>query len=102
MEQRSIAELIKAAFPGESPDPPLVARVTANLATLTSRERRVLELRLGLEDGRKRTLKQVAGELNVTHERIRQIEMKARMKLLTGARSHSRRATARSINEGTD
>ena len=62
----------------------LKAQVMLALGSLTPRERKVLELRFGLEDGHKRTLKQVAGELNVTGERIRQIEQKALRKMLRG------------------
>jgi RNA polymerase primary sigma factor len=48
---------------------------------LTPRERRVLQLRFGLEDGRSRTLEEVGRDFNVTRERIRQIEAKALRKL---------------------
>ncbi len=51
------------------------------LDTLTDRERRVLELRYGLEGGRERTLEEVGAEFQVTRERIRQIEAKALRKL---------------------
>ncbi|NQW17056.1 MAG: RNA polymerase sigma factor RpoD [Chloroflexi bacterium] len=51
------------------------------LDTLSERERRVLELRFGLEDGRSRTLEEVGREFSVTRERIRQIEAKALRKL---------------------
>ena len=51
------------------------------LATLSPRERRVLELRYGLGGGRPRTLEEVGREFNVTRERIRQIEAKALRKL---------------------
>ena len=51
------------------------------LSSLTDRERRVLELRFGLEDGRSRTLMEVGSEFDVTRERIRQIEGKALRKL---------------------
>lgn len=47
------------------------------LATLSDRERKVLELRFGLRDGVARTLEEVGHEFNVTRERIRQIEAKA-------------------------
>ena len=57
------------------------------LATLTSRERRVLQLRFGLEDGRSRTLEEVGREFSVTRERIRQIEAKALRKLRHPSRS---------------
>ena len=58
------------------------------LASLTSRERRVLQLRFGLEDGRSRTLEEVGREFGVTRERIRQIEAKALRKLRHPSRSH--------------
>ncbi len=57
------------------------------LTTLTPREKRVLELRFGLEDGRSRTLEEVGVEFNVTRERIRQIEAKALRKLRHPSRS---------------
>ena len=47
------------------------------LSHLQDRERRVLELRFGLFDGRPRALEEIGGELNLTRERIRQIERKA-------------------------
>ena len=57
------------------------------LSSLTPRERRVLQLRFGLEDGRSRTLEEVGKEFNVTRERIRQIEAKALRKLRHPSRS---------------
>ncbi len=57
------------------------------LGTLTERERKVLELRFGLDDGRARTLEEVGKEFNVTRERIRQIEAKALRKLRHPSRS---------------
>ncbi|MBI4219951.1 MAG: RNA polymerase sigma factor RpoD, partial [Chloroflexi bacterium] len=57
------------------------------LSTLSLRERRVLQLRFGLEDGRSRTLEEVGREFNVTRERIRQIEAKALRKLRHPTRS---------------
>jgi RNA polymerase primary sigma factor len=51
------------------------------LNQLTERERRVLQLRFGLEDGHSRTLEEVGKEFGVTRERIRQIEVKALRKL---------------------
>ncbi len=57
------------------------------LASLTGRERRVLQLRFGLEDGRSRTLEEVGREFGVTRERIRQIEAKALRKLRHPSRS---------------
>ena len=57
------------------------------LNTLTPREKKVLTLRFGLEDGRQRTLEEVGQEFNVTRERIRQIEAKALRKLRNPNRS---------------
>ena len=57
------------------------------LDTLTEREKKVLTLRFGLEDGRARTLEEVGKEFNVTRERIRQIEAKALRKLRHPSRS---------------
>jgi RNA polymerase primary sigma factor len=57
------------------------------LDTLSLRERRVLQLRFGLEDGRSRTLEEVGREFSVTRERIRQIEAKALRKLRHPTRS---------------
>ena len=51
------------------------------LKNLTERERKVLVLRFGLEDGHQRTLEEVGQEFGVTRERIRQIEAKALRKL---------------------
>ncbi|PWB45583.1 MAG: hypothetical protein C3F10_05680 [Dehalococcoidia bacterium] len=59
----------------------LRAKLDDVLAGLTSRERRVIQLRFGLEDGRSRTLEEVGREFGVTRERIRQIEAKALKKL---------------------
>ena len=57
------------------------------LDSLTEREREVLRLRFGLDDGRSRTLEEVGKEFKVTRERIRQIEAKALRKLRHPSRS---------------
>jgi RNA polymerase primary sigma factor len=65
----------------------LKEQIDSVLGSLTPRERRVLQLRFGLEDGRSRTLEEVGKEFNVTRERIRQIEAKALRKLRHPSRS---------------
>ncbi len=78
----------------EASDKPLEEAVRARSAdelreiigTLSSREKRILELRFGLADGRERTLEQVGKEFQLTRERIRQLEAKAIAKLRHPAR----------------
>ena len=65
----------------------LKEQIVEVLNTLTPREKRVLQLRFGLEDGRSRTLEEVGREFYVTRERIRQIEAKAIRKLRHPSRS---------------
>jgi RNA polymerase primary sigma factor len=82
-------------IPDESGDAPSEAAsiqllresVEEVLDSLTERERKVLRLRFGLDDGRGRTLEEVGKEFNVTRERIRQIEAKALRKLRHPSRS---------------
>ena len=57
------------------------------VAKLSDRERKVLELRFGLNDGTSHTLEEVGQEFGVTRERIRQIEAKALRKLRHPTRS---------------
>ena len=77
-EDQASAELLKAHL-GEVLD------------TLNDREKKVLKLRFGLEDGRQRTLEEVGKEFGVTRERIRQIEAKALRKLRHPTRSKNLR-----------
>jgi len=65
----------------------LKEQVEEALDSLSGRERRVLQLRFGLDDGRQRTLEEVGHEFGVTRERIRQIEAKALRKLRHPTRS---------------
>ena len=61
--------------------------IDALLGDLKERERQVIVLRFGLEDGHPRTLEEVGKEFKVTRERIRQIEAKALRKLRNPVRS---------------
>jgi RNA polymerase primary sigma factor len=65
----------------------LKEQVESVLNGLSERERKVLQLRFGLDDGRSRTLEEVGREFKVTRERIRQIEAKALRKLRHPSRS---------------
>ena len=62
-------------------------KVEEVLRSLSEREAKVLQLRVGLEDGRSRTLEEVGLDFGVTRERIRQIEAKALRKLRHPSRS---------------
>ena len=65
----------------------LKEQIDDTLSSLNDREKRVLQLRFGLEDGRSRTLEEVGRAFGVTRERIRQIEAKALRKLRHPTRS---------------
>ncbi|HZO24458.1 MAG TPA: sigma-70 family RNA polymerase sigma factor [Chloroflexota bacterium] len=65
----------------------LRGQVDGVLSTLTPRERRVVELRFGLDGDKLYTLSEIGAELGVTRERIRQIETKALRKLRHPSRS---------------
>jgi len=72
----------EAVAPAEAASVMLLKEKMADvLKNLTERERKVLELRFGLQDGTQRTLEEVGQEFGVTRERIRQIEAKALRKL---------------------
>jgi RNA polymerase primary sigma factor len=70
----------------------LKEQLDAVMDSLTGRERRVLELRFGLADGRARTLEEVGRDFGITRERIRQIEAHALRKLRHPSRSRKLRA----------
>lgn len=72
----------EAAVPLDSASKDILRdQVRASLTVLTERERQVLELRFGLNDGKDHTLEEVSQHFDVTRERIRQIEAKALRKL---------------------
>lgn len=68
-------------------DSSLHKEINKQLHTLNERERKVLELRFGLNNGQPHTLEQVGNQFGVTRERIRQIESKALQKLRRPNRS---------------
>ena len=71
-----------ASAPGAEADRRLLKRRIAEvLGGLTPRDRRVIELRFGLRDGRPRTLEEVARVFGVTRERVRQLERRALARL---------------------
>lgn len=83
-----LIEDVHALAPPEAAERALLqTQIAEALQTVTQRERRVLELRFGLEDGRSRTLEEVGREFQVTRERIRQIESRAIGKLRHSSRS---------------
>ena len=94
-EDRTLGAFVEdtaALSPAEAASHQLLKlQIAAVLDSLTGRERRVLQLRFGLEDGRARTLEEVGKEFNVTRERIRQIEAKALRKLRHPSRSRKLR-----------
>ena len=65
----------------------LTAAVRSVLADLSERERKVVRLRFGLDDGQARTLEEVGKAFGVTRERVRQIESKSLAKLRQPLRS---------------
>ena len=73
----------------------LKEQLSRALDQLDPREREILKLRYGLEDGHPRTLKDVSLKFNITRERVRQIEIKAIEKL----KHPSRRAELKRFRE---
>ena len=73
----------------------LKEQLSRALDQLDEREREILKLRYGLEDGHPRTLKDVSLKFNITRERVRQIEIKAIEKL----KHPSRRAELKRFRE---
>jgi len=75
-------------------DRQLRSEVEIVLATLSRREREVIRLRFGLDDGRSRTLEEVGLEFGLSRERIRQIEKTTLLKLRAPDRAHRLEAYA--------
>ncbi len=84
-EGNTIADFIAdrgARAPAEAADEAMLKfQVESALQELNGRERQVLRMRFGLEDGRDRTLGEIGEELGVSRERVRQIEAEALTKL---------------------
>jgi len=92
-EDNSLAELVEdenSKRPEDSAEASLMsADIRGMLKTLTQREREVLILRFGLNDGKQRTLEQVGKLVGITRERTRQIELKA-LRALRQSKQNSR------------
>ena len=86
IEDKSVVEPVDAASKEL-----LREQVRGVLSFLNERERAVLEMRFGLNDGKDHTLEEVGKQFGVTRERIRQIEAKALRKLRHPSRSKSLR-----------
>lgn len=86
IEDKSVVEPVDAASKEL-----LREQVRSVLSFLNERERAVLEMRFGLNDGKDHTLEEVGRQFGVTRERIRQIEAKALRKLRHPSRSKSLR-----------
>jgi len=90
-DNSTLADFIEdqdAAAPLESAAKEILReQVQDSLSSLSERERQVLELRFGLNDGKDHTLEEVSQYFGVTRERIRQIEAKALRKLRHPSRS---------------
>jgi RNA polymerase primary sigma factor len=90
-EDSQLGDFIEDAEAVVPPDAASFSMLQEQLAkvldSLSERERKVIELRFGLEDGHPRTLEEVGREFGVTRERIRQIESKTLCKLRHPSRS---------------
>jgi RNA polymerase primary sigma factor len=94
-EDSHLADFVEdheAVSPTEAADRRMLReKIEEALDSLTLREREVLVMRFGLEDGCSRTLEEVGRHFRVTRERIRQIEAKALKKLRHPSRSRKLR-----------
>ena len=94
-QDATLAEVVEdpdAVSPGEAAENHMLhERLVGLVNGLPDRERKVIELRFGLTDGRPRTLKEVSGAFGLTRERIRQLETSALSRLrLSGEQSDLR------------
>ena len=84
-ESRSLSDMIEDSQNGTTEDnvnqTMLRNEIGKTLRMLDARERRVIELRYGLVDGHRRTLKALGEELGITRERVRQVELSALRKI---------------------
>jgi RNA polymerase primary sigma factor len=91
-----LGDMIEAVSPPLEEDlvrQSLVDRVRAALSELDDKEREVVELRFGLDrDGEMRTLQEIGEALNLSRERIRQIEARAKEKLRRSKRANELRS----------
>jgi RNA polymerase primary sigma factor len=89
--ERALSEFLDdraVISPGDNVDMTLLKeRIAEVLRSLTPREREVIEMRFGLNDGQPRTLDEVAQSYGITRERIRQIEARSLSKLRQPIRS---------------
>lgn len=81
-----------AAQPIELIREALVAQVRSALAELTPKERAVMTLRFGLGDDEPRTLQEIGDRLDLSGERVRQIESRAKEKLRRSGKAHELRS----------
>lgn len=79
--------------------PELRSKIAEVMQVLNPREREILQLRFGLDDGKQRTLTEIGNEFSLSRERIRQIETKAVQKL---RRSECRNALAELMGDDFD
>ena len=91
-----VGDLIEAPAPPIDDDlvrQAMVERVRAALTELDDKEREIVELRFGLDrDGEMRTLQEIGEALNLSRERIRQIESRAKGKLRRSKRANELRS----------
>lgn len=81
IEYLAFNKLPEIAYEPEMDGFDMMAKINEALDTLTPREAKVLRLRFGLEDGKELNLEETGRELDISKERIRQIEAKAFRKL---------------------